>query len=442
MKLSRWVGVAVVLVPALTACNIDDAVAAGAGQGIDLPNYGPNAVAEWHDTARQTILPPGVPDAPTASERAPVYDLDMATVTVAMYDTLALVTGNYSPLTPQLTPGLPAKPGAGAASQEYATHGAACAALGGLFPSRSSFYGARCTELGANASLRPAFDYGAAVAQKVLAWRDADGREVPLTPYGDTPHTQPGEFRSLNPNPAVNPVNYTRPFVRPFVMTSASQFRGDGPNSLASPDYAADLAETAAYGSATSTVRTEAQTQNARFHTMPPPLFWMQNLQQFATSRPTLVENARLMAALWVGQADAITGCFESKYHFLLWRPVTALRTGDPYGNLMVTDWEPVVPTPNHPEYPAAHSCGTGATVEVLEQVFGTKKVRFSFETSVASVDPAYRVQNYQSTTDMEKTIQEARIVGGMHLRTSTVHGDVLGMKVGKLLMKKLKALR
>jgi hypothetical protein len=33
------------------------------------------------------------------------------------------------------------------------------------------------------------------------------------------------------------------------------------------------------------------------------------------------------------------------------------------------------------------------------------------------------------------KTVQEARIAGGMHFRTATVAGDVLGTKVAKQVM-------
>jgi hypothetical protein len=178
------------------------------------------------------------------------------------------------------------------------------------------------------------------------------------------------------------------------------------------------------------------QTQNARFHTMPPPLFWTTNLQQFATSQPSLIENARLMTALWIAQADATTGCFESKYFFNSWRPVTAITLGDAFGHAPEPAWQPVVPTPNHPEYPAAHACNAGAVAEVIEQVFGTKKLRFAFTTNVASVDPAYVTQSYESTDDFVKRIQEARIVGGMHFRTATVHGQVLGMKVSKQLLR------
>jgi hypothetical protein len=183
------------------------------------------------------------------------------------------------------------------------------------------------------------------------------------------------------------------------------------------------------------------------FMTMAPPQFWMRNLQQFASSRPTLVENARLIAAIWVAQSDAITGCFDTKYHYLYWRPRTAINLGDSFGHAADPTWVPVVGTPDHPEYPSAHSCASGAMAEVLKHVFGTKKLGFSFNAygtvpvltnfcAANAVDPATcQTAHYQSTDDFMKTVQEARIAGGMHFRTATVAGDVLGTKVAKQVM-------
>lgn len=68
---------------------------------------------------------------------------------------------------------------------------------------------------------------------------------------------------------------------------------------------------------------------------------------------------------------------------------------------------------------------------EVLQQVFGTKKLSFDWSSTVTGT-----THHYDSTDDIGKEVQLARIAGGMHFRTSTVHGEVLGMKVGKWVMK------
>jgi hypothetical protein len=45
-------------------------------------------------------------------------------------------------------------------------------------------------------------------------------------------------------------------------------------------------------------------------------------------------------------------------------------------------------------------------------------------------------VHHFESTDDLVKEEQVARINGGMHFRTSTVDGKVLGMKVAKWVTK------
>jgi hypothetical protein len=244
-----------------------------------------------------------------------------------------------------------------------------------------------------------------------------------VTPYAST--GQPGDFRGSNP------VNQTAPFVRPFALTSAAQFRAEGPPALSSQAYAADVAETQAWGGKVSALRTDDQLQNARFHTEPPPSFWTRNLRPFAWSQPSLLEDARAMAMLWVAQADVTVACFESKYHFRFWRPTSAITLADTDGNPRTqadSTWEPAVPTPNHPEYPAAHACATGAATEMMKAINdGKKKLSFSFDSTVTGQTHAYT-----SVDDLVREVQLARIHGGMHFRTGMDHGRVVGMKVAK----------
>jgi hypothetical protein len=428
---------------ALSACDEEEAAGtpdapctSACPNGLDLPNTGPNVVAKWHDIGRLTITPAASPTGVTPSERSPTFDLDMPVLALAMYEAVNLVTHQYAPYVPGIRTELQATiPADTATARDQVVNGAACGTLEALFPSRATVYAMECTNVlaGADTAAVAAFNFGRTVASKVLFWRGDDGRETPLPAWSSVASNEPGQFRSLNPNPAVNPVNYVRPNVKPFSLTSAAQFRAPAPYALGTAAYVADLEETRRLGAAGSTVRTEAQTENAKFHTMPPPLFWMKNFQQFATSQPTLVQNARLMAALWVALGDATTGCFESKYYYRSWRPVTAIQLADLDGNVSTlpdTTWTAVVPTPNHPEYPAAHGCDAGATAAVLRSVFGTHGLRFTFTTEVASVLEAYRQQHYESTDAFEAKIAEARIAGGMHFRHATAQGLEMGRAV------------
>jgi hypothetical protein len=313
---------------------------------------------------------------------------------------------------------------------EAAANEAAYRVLLGLFPSRSalyqSLYDTILAELPAGDAKTRGMAIGAEVAQGMLNLRANDGRSVALADY--VPGTQPGDFRGLNP------INRQAPYIKPFALTSLSQFRPLGPPALDSAHYAADFDEVKALGGAVSAVRTAEQTEIARFHTAPPPRFMPTNLQQFATSHANLADNARTMAALWTVVGDAGNACFEAKYQFEFWRPQSAIPLADDDGNaatLADAAWVPVVTTPNHPEYPSAHGCVLGSTAEVLRHIYGTKKVRFRFSSSVTQTTRAY-----ETTTDFIQEVMNARVWGGMHFRTANEHGAELGKNVAKWVLK------
>ena len=81
---------------------------------------------------------------------------------------------------------------------------------------------------------------------------------------------------------------------------------------------------------------------------------------------------------------------------------------------------------PQHPEYPAAHSCGAGAVAQTLRNYFRTNQVSVSYASGVANTV----VHRYATTEDMLADVAGGRIYGGMHFRTSTVVGEKLGTTV------------
>ena len=90
------------------------------------------------------------------------------------------------------------------------------------------------------------------------------------------------------------------------------------------------------------------------------------------------LRNARVLAELDVAMADAAIGCWDAKYTFNFWRPITAIReTGDD-GNAATapdTTWTPLFATPAHPDYPSGHSCVSGAATTILAKEFGSAPV-------------------------------------------------------------------
>lgn len=180
-----------------------------------------------------------------------------------------------------------------------------------------------------------------------------------------------GRFRG------VNPINRYWPSIRPFVLTSMSQFRPGPPPALDSAEYAADFNETRELGGAVSPRRSADQTALARFHSEPPP-------------------------AIALADSDG--------------NPAT---TADP-------QWKPLLPTPNHPEYPAAHSCSAGFVGEVLRRHYGTEAVSYTWDSKVTG-----NARIMRHTGELADESRMARIYGGMHFRFATTAGAQLGRQVG-----------
>lgn len=403
------------------------------GAAVPVAQDGPKLVADWDKVAAATVNATASASDATESERFPFYAFDMTSVHLAMYDAAMAIAGTHKPYLEATR----AKPAAGT-SIDAAVAAAAYGVLKGLFPNRSALYQSQYDNALAAIANGPGKDQGIAlgteVAEAIVAERANDGRATKLPNFVDG--TQPGQFRNAPPPPL--PIGRYYQYVKPFGIKSASQFRAGGPPALDSNTYTANFNETRDIGGMASTTRTLEQTEAARFHTEPPPPFWTRNLHQFAASQTTLAENARLMALLYVVHADATIGCFESKYHYFSWRPTSAITLADTDGNpdtIADPSWLPIVATPNHPEYPAAHACVFSATGEALRSFYGTKKISFSFDTKAVGIREEGKVHLYDSTDDLLDD-SVARIWGGMHFRTSIVHGGVLGMKTAKWVVK------
>ena len=397
---------------ALAACGGNSNDNANSRTPVAVQFYGINPVSAWNEIAFTTV------------GATPAANADLATVHLAMYDAVIAIARTHQPYA--IRP-ITSTTGLGAVAMQAATIEAAYRVLVGLAPAGGASYETARTH--GLAALADGDDktrgtaIGAEVAAGMLALRANDGRSTVLAPY--VPGTEPGQFLG------VNPVLRILPSIRPFATQGHTQFRAPGPLALGSVAYASDFNETKTLAAANSTQRTAIQTEVARFHTEPPGAFWARNLRQFATASPNLADNARLSAMIWTAYHDAVADCFESKYHYNFWRPTSAITLADTDGSDATAadaTWTPVVPTPNHPEYPAAHGCASGAVMEVVRSFYGTEKLQFTFNSATASTLP----HAFESTEDLVKEIMNARVWGGMHFRTSNQHGADLGKQVAQ----------
>jgi hypothetical protein len=141
-----------------------------------------------------------------------------------------------------------------------------------------------------------------------------------------------------------------------------------------------------------------------------------------------VVNAARFMAMVSVVDADALIACFDAKYHYAFWRPITAIRAGDTDGNpATIGDpaWSTLLAaTPNHPEYPSAHSCITPASGRVIARFLGTNKIDFTVPSLTGLGD-----RHFDRVRDLQYEVSNARIWGGIHYRTSVEDGIKIARK-------------
>jgi hypothetical protein len=271
--------------------------------------------------------------------------------------------------------------------------------------------------------------WGQAVADAILAWRSTDGFSTVLPPF--VGGTAPGQWRPTPPGFAAGLAPQMAQMT-PFAIASPSQFRPPSPPSLASARYTADFEEVKTGGSAASTTRTADQTLFARFWQSGSPAdIWGQVATSLTASRHRrLIENARLFALLNMSMADAVIGCWDAKYYYDTWRPITAINLASTDGNPATSEdgaWMPLIATPPFPEYPAGHACASGAAAAVLA-------ARFGEHTAFGAVSDGMpgTTRYFTSFSAALEEVKSARVYGGFHFRTACEIGQTLGERVAR----------
>jgi hypothetical protein len=344
-----------------------------------------------------------------------------ATVHAAVFDAANSVEGRYAPYKIKVA----AAPGA---SAEAAAVAAAYTVLTRLIPDQKpgldAAYARSLGRIAGGAGKDQGLAIGQKVATELVALRANDGASAPNV-Y--RPITVPSVYTMTT-----LPIATHWGGVTPWVLQRGSQFRPGPPPAPTSAEWACDVNEVKDLGGRTSQLRTAEQTDIARFWVVVGPASWDPVVRQLAAAPGrSLLENARLFALAEMAAADAYIAVFDAKYAFNLWRPITAIRDGDAHGNAAVTripDWEPLVDTPLHPEYPCAHCITSAAIAAVLEAEFGAGPAREITMTSPTAPGVVRRWTTFNAYTD---EVSEARIYGGIHYRTSATVGQAMGRLIG-----------
>lgn len=398
-------------------------------------NFGPNALAsvkpntvlqpdmvlEWNSNAADAIV--GV--AGLRPERGLIR---LAMVHIAIYDAVNAIDGYpfqaYAIHPTVISP----------ASADAATATAAHDMLVALFPAQQADldtkYAASLSTIPDGPAKMNGITVGQQTAAGILALRANDGRDATVT-Y--SPGSGPGVWQPTPPG-FVAAAAPEAAHVQPFALNSPSQFRAEPPPALTSDTWARDYNEVKTLGVASGSSRTPEQTDIGRFWADQPILQWNRAWRNISiTHTLSLEDNARFFAMLATATADAIIACWDSKFTYNFWRPVTAIRAGDTDGNAATepdVNWIAQVVTPNHPEYPAAHGCFSGSSTQTLNFFFGTDNFSFTIDSKIAGLTKP--VRSYNSFSQALDEVRDARVYGGMHYRNSAHKGAILGQQVSR----------
>ncbi|MDT0309693.1 vanadium-dependent haloperoxidase [Streptomyces sp. DSM 44917] len=315
--------------------------------------------------------------------------------------------------------------GDSAAYQDAAVAGAVHHTLVTLVPAREAELDA---ELAATLERVPdgsAEDRGLAAGREeaaaLLAEREGDGLDPTSVgvPFA-APQSAPGVWQPTPPafGPGLQAGNRD---ARPFLLESPDQYRLAPPPALGSERYERDLAEVRDYGAADSAVRSPRQTETATFWYGSSYTLYTTPLRVALTrSRASLPERAALLALFHVASVDTQIATSDSKYAYLRWRPVTALRAGGDAG------WTPLHVTPSHPDYPSGHGTYSGAAEGVLTALVGPRTAPFELTSPTApGVTRAYTTWRQMSQENID-----ARVWSGIHTRAADEAGVELGLDV------------
>jgi hypothetical protein len=135
-------------------------------------------------------------------------------------------------------------------------------------------------------------------------------------------------------------------------------------------------------------------------------------------------------AKLGITQSDARISCWKAKYNYNLLRPVTYIRSV-----MGKTTWNSYITTPNHPEYPSAHSSFSVPAAAILSKEFGNNYI-FGDNTYEFL---GLKTRNYTSFSHAAKEAGDSRVYGGLHYRFAIDGGEKLGNAIVKQMEDKLK---
>jgi hypothetical protein len=372
---------------------------------------GADVVVDWNVFTAQAIATAG-----STARPSPANVFDYAMVHLAMHDAIQSIEGRFERYCAAVQNG--------SGSPIAAAAAAAHDVLVSLFPAQTATLDAAYDTYLADRGLtgNAGVLAGQRAAACILDMREGDGR-YPANPEPFYGGTGPGEWRptSFSGTPPV-PVSMVTPWVAtvtPFALKDPAQFRASPPPHLTSGKYAKDYNEVQALGSLLNSARTPEQTDVAYFFSDNSTLLWTRVLRSVtATYLSNIGDSARLFALTYMAVSDSYIASWDSKRYWNFWRPITAIHEGDNDGNAQTAgdpSWQPLITTPNYPDYTSGANSNSGAVTTMLTNFFGTDEMTFSMTSNIPQVVQKARI--YNRFSDAAADVVDARVYLGIHFR-------------------------
>jgi len=398
--------------------------ASGAGQsGIAFRPGSGQLVVTWNSELIKILGIPGEQPATVHPTRS------FALLQAAEYDAVNSITRQDRPYLFSVRAPRDARPDAAA---DQAAHDV----LAALYPSMRGELGgllhAELAKIPGGHGRNDGTQVGAAVASHLLGLRGHDGSAATPPPF--VSGNLPGDYRPTPPD-FLAPVFTGWGKVTPFVLESGRQFRPAAPPPVTSAAYAAALNEVKSKGRDNSRTRTKDQTAEAVFWASAPVWnTWNQVAQGqvLRDGRPgaSLERTTALFASLDFALADAAITMYNAKYHYAVWRPVTAIRLANTIHNPAIRrdkHWNPLAVTAPDPSYPGAHSTISEAAATVLSAFDGS---RVHLAITLNGVTRTFG--SFQAAANEAGL---SRIFAGQHTRLDHQAGERLGGQVAAFVL-------
>jgi hypothetical protein len=271
-------------------------------------------------------------------------------------------------------------------------------------------------------TIQQSVEFGQKVATAVFNWSETDGYKNANRPYSVP--VGPGKWKPTSAT-ALTPVTPYWGENRTVIKGSTMNTKAPAPVQY-SGEINSEFYNNAKFVHTVSLNLHDDQKAMAFFWRDVPgvssPGHWLNILHQTLQVSETNLAKAAVAYAL-TGAAinDGLITCFASKYEYNLVRPVTYIRE-----EMGLTQWNTLIGTPAHPEYPSAHSTLSAAAAEIFLVMFPQVK-NFTDHTYDYL---GYAPRTYSTFRAVGEEAGLSRLFAGIHFYPSIEAGLRQGKKV------------